>query len=334
MLAFDALPLSALLNGKFFCVHGGLSPDIVAIDDIIDIDRFTEIPAQGPMCDLLWSDPLNESEDILDEDNMFQYNELRGCSYNYSYLAVSIFLKNNNILSVIRAHEAQDAGYKLYKNDPLTQFPSIICIFSAPNYCDSYKNKGAIIKFENNTMNVKQFTQAQHPYYLPNFMNVFQWSLPFIGEKTTNIIKSILDISKEQKDEEIVSKDRAEIIQAKILILGRIARMMNVLEDNKEEISKLKIITGGTIPQGLLLQGSQAIKDAVLTFEAAKKLDSISEKRPEIKGENIKHKRKGSFAQKPIVIQEQKRRRNTVMCFKEKLDSPMIEVEPLEEKKK
>jgi serine/threonine-protein phosphatase 2B catalytic subunit len=91
--------------------------------------------------DLLWSDPMNEDEDIvIDEENMFQYNELRGCSFIYSYLAVETFLKNNNLLSVIRAHEAQDHGYKLYKADPVTQFPMIICIFSAPNYCDAYRN--------------------------------------------------------------------------------------------------------------------------------------------------------------------------------------------------
>jgi len=29
-----------------------------------------------------------------------------------------------------------------------SDFPAVITIFSAPNYCDVYNNKGAFIKFE------------------------------------------------------------------------------------------------------------------------------------------------------------------------------------------
>lgn len=29
----------------------------------------------------------------------------------------------------------------------MDKFPAVITIFSAPNYCDFYNNKGAVIKF-------------------------------------------------------------------------------------------------------------------------------------------------------------------------------------------
>lgn len=54
---FDFLPLTALVDGQIFCLHGGLSPSIDTLDHIRALDRLQEVPHEGPMCDLLWSDP-------------------------------------------------------------------------------------------------------------------------------------------------------------------------------------------------------------------------------------------------------------------------------------
>lgn len=54
---FDCLALAAIIDEKILCVHGGLSPAINAIDEIRSIDRKQEVPHDGPMCDLMWSDP-------------------------------------------------------------------------------------------------------------------------------------------------------------------------------------------------------------------------------------------------------------------------------------
>jgi serine/threonine-protein phosphatase PP1 catalytic subunit len=54
---FNFLPLTAIVEEKIFCMHGGLSPELNKIDDIEAIKRPVEIPDQGILCDLLWSDP-------------------------------------------------------------------------------------------------------------------------------------------------------------------------------------------------------------------------------------------------------------------------------------
>ena len=54
---FDYLPMTALVAGKIFCLHGGLSPSVDTLDAAKALDRFQEVPHEGPMCDLVWSDP-------------------------------------------------------------------------------------------------------------------------------------------------------------------------------------------------------------------------------------------------------------------------------------
>ena len=197
MDSFDNLPLAATINGKFLCVHGGLSPDLGNVKAITKINRFTEPPKEGLLCDLLWSDPLEPKEGesrptVKKGGPPFIPNEVRGCSYFYSFDGATTFLKKNNLLSIIRAHEAQLEGYKMHKTNPSTGFPLVITIFSAPNYCDVYNNKGAILKFDNSTLNILQFNCSPHPYHLPNFMDVFQWSMPFVIEKVTEMLYYIL----------------------------------------------------------------------------------------------------------------------------------------------
>ncbi|XP_024946110.1 uncharacterized protein LOC107273014 isoform X3 [Cephus cinctus] len=310
MDAFDCLPLAALMNQQFLCVHGGLSPEIHNLEDIRKLDRFKEPPAFGPMCDLLWSDPL---EDFGNEKNAehFSHNSVRGCSYFYSYAACCDFLQNNNLLSIIRAHEAQDAGYRMYRKSQTTGFPSLITIFSAPNYLDVYNNKAAVLKYENNVMNIRQFNCSPHPYWLPNFMDVFTWSLPFVGEKVTEMLVNVLNICSDdelmsdgddalEEDASLVAAKvvvqkknanlRKEVIRNKIRAIGKMARVFSVLREESESVLQLKGLTPtGALPLGALSGGKTSLKNAlqgfspnhkITSFAEAKGLDAINERMP------------------------------------------------------
>ena len=252
------------------------------------------------MCDILWADPLEEFGQEKTSE-FFVHNHVRGCSYFFSYPAACAFLEKNNLLSVIRAHEAQDAGYRMYRKTRTTGFPSVMTIFSAPNYLDVYNNKAAVLKYENNVMNIRQFNCTPHPYWLPNFMDVFTWSLPFVGEKITDMLIAILNTcSKEELEEDStptttgpsspptpVEKDAIETSEAKkraiknkILAIGRLSRVFQVLREESERVTELKTASGGKLPQGTLMLGAEGIKQAIHNFEDARKVDIQNERLP------------------------------------------------------
>eukprot|EP00921_Rhytidocystis_pertsovi_P001492 GHVQ01002563.1.p1 GENE.GHVQ01002563.1~~GHVQ01002563.1.p1 ORF type:complete len:542 (+),score=65.98 GHVQ01002563.1:102-1727(+) len=203
MDSFDTLPIAAVINGKFLGLHGGLSPDLRVLSQVGSVNRFQEPPRSGVFCDMLWADPVDEEkEDHVNNPEPFFPNDVRGCSFFFGYDAASCFLDRNGLLSVIRAHEAQLEGYKMHQTNAKTGFPTVITIFSAPNYCDVYNNKGAVLKFENNTLNIQQFNFSPHPYHLPNFMDIFTWSIPFVSEKVTEMLYALLNPSGEDVDQD------------------------------------------------------------------------------------------------------------------------------------
>lgn len=139
---FNVLPVAAIVEKSIFCVHGGLSPELLA-DDVTDIryainsiPRPCEVPRRGLLCDLLWADPEDLPETGEDPSGWSPNN--RGCSWQFGYDVVDKFLEKFGFDLVVRAHQVVEDGYEFYDNRKL------ITVFSAPNYCNQFDNAGGV----------------------------------------------------------------------------------------------------------------------------------------------------------------------------------------------
>jgi len=131
--AFDYLPLAAIIENEIFCTHGGLSPFLPALDDVCQLDRFQEMPHEGPICDLLWSDPV---------DRFGWGISRRGAGYEFGPDVSEQFNHANGLRLIVRAHQLVMDGFQWCHDR------DVVTVFSAPNYCHRSRNLGAIMEID------------------------------------------------------------------------------------------------------------------------------------------------------------------------------------------
>lgn len=161
---FQQLPLAHCLIGydmgndevaKVLVMHGGLfSQDNVKLDDIRKIDRNRQPPCEGLMCEILWSDPMPVDGRVVSK---------RGIAIAFGPDVTKEFCENNNLDYIIRSHEVKQAGYEEAHDR------KCITVFSAPNYCDTMGNYGAIVILKGPYLvpTFKQFSAVSHPDMKP-----------------------------------------------------------------------------------------------------------------------------------------------------------------------
>ena len=128
---FNCLPFVAMVENTILCMHGRLSPDLHDLDQLRNIERPLDVPEQGLLCDLVWSDP--------DEDISGWGENDRGVSFTFGGNVVRNFLKKHNLSLIVRAHQVVEDGYQFFQKRQL------VTLFSAPNYCGEFDNAAALM---------------------------------------------------------------------------------------------------------------------------------------------------------------------------------------------
>ena len=177
-------------------------------------------------------------------------------------------------------------------------FPYVITIFSAPNYCGSYKNKASVLILKQNSLQLKQYQDTEPPYHLPEGLDLFSWSLPFLAEKVTGMLYSILkqcspaelnDINEDQAKDKIKDEQNAAaqkmkrklVLRNKIQSVGRMNKILVTMRQNQETLLELKSQSpDGRLPVNAILNYKPSIEFPSQTFAYMKNLDSNNEKRP------------------------------------------------------
>lgn len=110
-----------------------LQPSINTLDQIRVIDRKQEVPHEGAMCDLMWSDPEEVDGWGLSP---------RGAGYVFGGDVVAKFNQLNNVSLICRAHQLVMEGFKWMFDETL------VTVWSAPNYCYRCGNVAAILELD------------------------------------------------------------------------------------------------------------------------------------------------------------------------------------------
>jgi serine/threonine-protein phosphatase PP1 catalytic subunit len=133
---FEFLPLAAVVSQRIFCVHGGLSPDLIDIQQLTGIQRPLDVSDQGMVTDLLWADPCAEHVGFCPSE--------RGASYTFGPDVVEEFNMTHGFDLLCRAHQVVQLGFEF----PFLPIRSCLTLFSATDYCEEFGNVGALMKVD------------------------------------------------------------------------------------------------------------------------------------------------------------------------------------------
>ena len=185
MEVFDCLTISALIENRIFAVHGGVSPSVLLLDHIRVINRFSEVPRDGPFSDMMWSDPDPAAEGFA--------VSVRGAGFTFGEDILDRFLHSNKLGSVVRAHQLCSEGYHILFDGKCAT------VWSAPNYCYRCKNKAAILQvddeliIDSNSLLQPRYVKCNMVTFLCTLYRTTYWALCDRFRETRNRLRELCE---------------------------------------------------------------------------------------------------------------------------------------------
>jgi diadenosine tetraphosphatase ApaH/serine/threonine PP2A family protein phosphatase len=118
---FSEMPLAGIFNNRVMLVHGGLAKGLEKVEELEEAGKGGVEPEDQRVFETLWNDPSEEVEN-------FSPNPRGPGVYCFGRRALETFLRNNNLVMMVRSHEPVFQGYRVLFNGLL------ITIFSCRFY--------------------------------------------------------------------------------------------------------------------------------------------------------------------------------------------------------
>jgi serine/threonine-protein phosphatase 4 catalytic subunit/serine/threonine-protein phosphatase PP1-1 len=128
-LVFDFLPTAALIDGRYFCAHGGIS------EKALTIAKINKYKISSCLHDIVWSDPMGHGFSA----------STRGAGRHYGSDVTSIFLEVNNLKGIVRSHQMVFEGFRFHFKEK-----NVVTVWSATDYCRRFRNLGSVLKLDTN----------------------------------------------------------------------------------------------------------------------------------------------------------------------------------------
>lgn len=156
--SFQYIPIAAKIN-NILCLHAGISPDVVSLDQIRQLERPILECEVSLLVGILWSDPTMETNTFI--------ASRRGTGFLFGLDPLVKFLENNNLKCLIRGHQCVN-GSEYYFGE------KILTVFSASNYCGTTGNNAGFVQVLTNDK-IIVFSLPPLPYLLRSSTNQVYW---------------------------------------------------------------------------------------------------------------------------------------------------------------